>query len=76
MSEDLDQLVKRIEEEARRLSAGDLDQDAAADAASELARLASEAASIVDVFARAARPVPAPPGQSQLPVERAPQSSG
>jgi len=76
MSEDLDQLVKRIEEEARRLSDGDLDQDAAADAASELARLASEAASIVDGFARAARAIPPAPGQSQLPVDPGAQTSG
>ncbi|MEI7559241.1 MAG: hypothetical protein WCJ63_01485 [Actinomycetes bacterium] len=69
MSEELNRIVKRIEDEARRLSAGDLDQDAAADAATEVARLAGEAATLVDGFARAAKQVPAAPGQSRLPMD-------
>ena len=69
MSQDLDRLARQIEEEARRLSAGDLDQEATSAAATELARLAGEAASIVDGFARSSKPIPPAPGQGRLAVD-------
>lgn len=69
MSDDLDGLIRRIEEEARRLSDPELDRESAARAATEVARLAGEAAQIVEGFARSSRPAPAAPGQEALPVD-------
>jgi len=76
MSDELDRLARQIEEEAKRLSSGELDPDASAEVATELARLAGEAASIVDGFARASRPIPAAPGQGQLQVEPGAAAAG
>ena len=71
MSEDLDRLARQIEDEAQKLSSGSLGQEETATVATELARLAGEAASIVDGFARASKPIPAAPGQGRLEVESA-----
>lgn len=76
MSEDLDRLARQIEEEARKLSAGDLDQEAASEVATELARLAGEAATIVDGFARSSKPIPAAPGQGRLAVDAGTSGNG
>jgi hypothetical protein len=75
MSEDLDRLARQIEEEARKLTSGSLDQEATAEVATELSRLAGEAASIVDGFARASKPIPAAPGQGRLAVDSAASDS-
>jgi hypothetical protein len=69
MSQDLDRLARQIEEEARKLSGGGLDQEATSAVATELARLAGEAASIVDGFARSSKQIPAAPGQGRLEVD-------
>ena len=71
MSDDLDRLARQIEEEAQKLSSGSLDQEGTSQVAAELARLAGEAASIVDGFARSSKPIPASPGQGRLEVESA-----
>ena len=76
MSDELDRLARQIEDEAKKLSSSDLDQEAASAAATELARLAGEAASIVDGFARSSKPIPAAPGQGQLAVDSGPDATG
>ena len=76
MSDELDRLVRDIEAGASRLASGELDQEQAAAAAADLARLAGEAAVIVDGFARAPRPLPSVPGQERLPVDGTRQIDG
>lgn len=69
MSEDLDRIVRLIEDEAVKLGDPGLEQGAAAAAAAEVARLAGEAVGIVEAFTRGARPAPKSPGQGRLPVD-------
>lgn len=76
MSDDLDRLARQIEDEARKLSTGVLDQEAASAVATELARLAGEAATIVDGFARSSKPIPAAPGQGRLEVDPGASATG
>jgi hypothetical protein len=65
MNDALDELTSQLEDAAKRLRAGDLDSDAAADLVAECARLASEAAAELDRRAGAAAGGPLP-GQGEL----------
>lgn len=69
MTDAIQELRLRLHETAVRLRAGDLQPDAALDLIEECAALASQAASQVDMDARAAlEPLPDLPGQLPLPV--------
>jgi hypothetical protein len=69
MTDALQELSSRLEDAAVRLRTGELDSEAALELIEECARLASEAASQVDVEARAAlEPLPDLPGQLPLPA--------
>jgi hypothetical protein len=63
MTDDLHQLVDRLERAARELRDGDLEPDKAAALVEDCARLAAEAASALDAQARAVDPAP---GQGEL----------
>lgn len=69
MSDELARLAQRLEQDAARLSSGDLDDGEAARLAEEIARTAAEAAAVVDRAVRAPGPEPRSPGQSSLPVD-------
>jgi len=65
----LQELSSRLREASDRLRNGDLEPDATLELIEECARLASEAASQVDLGARAAlEPLPDLPGQLPLPA--------
>jgi len=65
----LQELRSRLYETATRLRAGDLEPDATLELIEECAALASEAASAVDLEARAVlEPLPDLPGQLPLPA--------
>jgi hypothetical protein len=65
----LQELHTRLQDTATRLRAGDLEPDATLDLIEECAMLASEAASLVDLEARAVlEPLPDLPGQLPLPA--------
>jgi hypothetical protein len=69
MTDALQELSSRLEDAAARLRTGELEPDATLELIEECARLASEAASQVDVEARAAlEPLPDLPGQLPLPA--------
>jgi hypothetical protein len=69
MEDPLEQLASSLHDATERLRAGDLEPDATLELIEECARLASEAASRVDVVARAAlEPLPDLPGQLPLPA--------
>jgi hypothetical protein len=69
MTDALQELSSRLEDAAARLRTGELGPEGALDLIEECARLASEAASQVDVEARATlEPLPDLPGQLPLPA--------
>jgi hypothetical protein len=69
VSDPLDELAARLRDVADRLRAGDLEPDATLELIEECSRLANEAASRVDLEARAAlEPLPDLPGQLPLPA--------
>jgi hypothetical protein len=69
MTDALEELSTCLNEAAARLRAGDLEPEATLELIEECARLASEAASRVDLEARAAlEPLPDFPGQLPLPA--------
>lgn len=69
MTDDLIELSLRLRETADRLSAGELEPEAALASIEECARLASEASAKVDERVRAAiEPLPELPGQLPLPA--------
>jgi hypothetical protein len=69
MTDALQELSSRLEDAAAALRTGELEPAAALDLIEECARLASEAASQVDVEVRAAlEPLPDLPGQLPLPA--------
>jgi hypothetical protein len=69
MDDPLEELALRLREAASRLRASDLEPEATLELIEECAQLASQAASRVDVEARAAlEPLPDLPGQLPLPA--------
>lgn len=69
MSDDLQRLARRLEEDAARLSGGQLSDEEAVAVAESIAQAAAEAATLVDRALRAPGPEPRAPGQSTLPVD-------
>lgn len=69
VSDALIELSARLQDAAKRLHAGELDQQKALELIEECARLAAEATAEVDARARAAvEPLPDLPGQLPLPA--------
>jgi hypothetical protein len=69
MSDDLARIARRLEEDAARLSAGNLDDAAAARLAEEIARSAAEASVLIERALRDQAPAPKAPGQGSLAVD-------
>ncbi|HWG07599.1 MAG TPA: hypothetical protein VN672_01185 [Solirubrobacteraceae bacterium] len=64
-TENLDDLIARLERAAEQLRSGELSQDAAATMVEDCATLATQAASQLEELTRAEVPAP-PPGQDTL----------
>jgi exonuclease VII small subunit len=66
MTEDLDQLITRLESAAEQLRSGELSADAAATLVEDCAALATRASTELERRARAEVSVAPPPGQDTL----------
>ena len=69
MSDDLARIARRLEEDAARLAAGNLDDAAAAKLAEDIARSAAEASVLIERALRDQAPAPKAPGQGSLAVD-------
>jgi hypothetical protein len=68
MSEEIRRLARTLEEDAARLASGELEAAESVKLAGEVARMASEAAALLDRSLREQPAQPRPPGQGSLPV--------
>jgi hypothetical protein len=66
VSDELDQLVERLERAAEQLRTGDLSSDAAASLVEEAAGIAAQASAELERLARVASSDAVPPGQDTL----------